>query len=237
MQSSCDFEIKVALIQHVPKIDFDVKLDSVKLSTDRLELVKKWSDDGKYYPANIIKHSIDFPKYPHLPSLKIGLEFAIKENADFHLWLEDDALILDNDIGEWPKMMENNLVGVYHLKKAGYINAAYMLSSINFDKLLLKEVNKSNRWDMSESMYPASDKKNKVNLWSKRLEPTIARLCQGKLTVLNAKNAARINLNKKSSSKDLVKIILRICPNEIELLHLDFDQKYIKEIINECRAY
>ncbi len=230
MRDLCDFEIEPYLIQHIGIDSSDGHLETNRLPNTKLDLVAEWTQSGKYSNAIIIQHNTTFSKYPSLPSVRIGVETAIETKADFHLWLEDDALIFDTHCGDWPNIMGGSFLGVYHAKKEGYVNSAYLLSSIKFDELLLPALQDQTQWDISESMYHNVNGQRMLNIHSKRLEPTIARYSRNRWALLNSDFAARINPNKNQSSVNLYRLVKSLAPESLSLLELDFDKEYLNYI-------
>ena len=111
---------------------------SAKLSSDaKTHLNAQWTDEGRYAGDTIVRYDESLkPRYSQLlPSYRIGMEIALRERADFHLWLEDDSIVLDRECGKWADLLAGRDAGVYG--RAQNICTAFFVSTPPFDTWLL----------------------------------------------------------------------------------------------------
>lgn len=115
------------------------RLASGKLSSGRLNKVKEFIYNGMYSNAEVIEHTTDCSNtWPALASVKLAARLTIKENADFHLWMEDDAIVYDTSCNKWATTLGSADVGLYRdTFHKGMINTAYFLSTKEFDSRLI----------------------------------------------------------------------------------------------------
>ena len=139
--------VAVFLVQHVgglpEKRNF---LRTSQLGQQCLERVRGWTEEGKFPGAEIIRHEERFEAYPHLPSLIRANEAALAWGADLHLWLEDDAIVADDQCDAWPDLMKENDAGVY--RERDIIHIAHFLSTRDFDERLRPRLLRPNWWDL-----------------------------------------------------------------------------------------
>jgi hypothetical protein len=120
------------------------RLESLKQGTKGLDLVRRFTEEGRYDGAEIIGHEIVHKPYPSIPSFHLGVKAALERDADFHLWLEDDALIVDPDCGRWDELLGPREVGVYNTFHA--LNPAYLLTRRCFDERILEPLSRYQDW-------------------------------------------------------------------------------------------
>ena len=61
----------------------------------------------------------------------------LEQNADFHLWIEDDAIVYDTECNVWATTLGSGDVGIYRdNSEKQMINMAYFLSTKEFDQRL-----------------------------------------------------------------------------------------------------
>ena len=138
-------EMSAVIIQHrADARGGNKRLTSLKQGTDGLELVRKFTEEGRYEGAEIIPHEIVHKPYPSIPSFHLGVKAALERNADFHLWLEDDALVIDPKCGRWNELLDNREVGVYNTFHA--LNPAYMLTRRSFDQRIEPRLAQYKKW-------------------------------------------------------------------------------------------
>lgn len=175
------------------------------LSTNRSkrtnQRVLQWQDEGMYEGAEVFSHSEWFPALPSLPSFLMAAEIALREDADYHLWLDDDAIVLDEECA-WEGIRE---AGVY--RENDIINQAYFVSRPMLDARMT-DMLRLVEGDWSHAG------KNAGYLLEKRL----ADMCRRKKQ-LEGRFAARIHMG--SGLGDVSRICLRACP--------DLDMKQIEE--------
>lgn len=120
------------------------RLESLKQGTKGLELVRQFTEEGRYEGAEIIGHEIIHKPYPSIPSFHMGVKAALDRNADFHLWLEDDALIVDPECCRWDERLGPREVGVYNTFHA--LNPAYLLTRRSFDARIVGPLSRYEDW-------------------------------------------------------------------------------------------
>jgi hypothetical protein len=108
---------------------------SNKVDETHVQKVRAAIDDGMFSHAKIIKHHEINEDWPALPSFVLAATLIPKVvNADFHLWLEDDAIVYDPDCGSWAITLGSHDVGLYqNTNEKQMINTAYFLSTNEFD--------------------------------------------------------------------------------------------------------
>src|SRR5579859_679223 len=105
----------------------DNLLESNRIEENKLKQTTEFIH--KYKGACIIPHKKVFPELYSIPSYKIGVVMALKESADLHLWLEDDAIVYDMNCKTWPEKMIGKDVGLYRqTMHISMINCAFMLT-------------------------------------------------------------------------------------------------------------
>lgn len=109
----------------------DERLASNRADASGLARVREFV---KTAPGAVVTHTEVFPDLYVLPSFRIGSAVAIKERADLHLWLEDDAIVYDPLCYLWPRLMRDTDIGLFrqtaHIPMA---NCAFLLTSYKFD--------------------------------------------------------------------------------------------------------
>lgn len=110
-------------------------LASNKMSIEHIDKVRRAIKGNMYPDAKIFEHTELCSTTPMMPSLKLALQLALKEHADFHLWLEDDAIVYDQQSDTWATTLGSADVGLYQdTDSKQLINTAYFLSTREFDK-------------------------------------------------------------------------------------------------------
>jgi hypothetical protein len=145
--------LDLCIIQHISKLKNNSFLLSSKLNNNKIDLVKKWTDRKMYKEAKIIQHNNIYYNYPSIPSYLLASNLAIKK-YDFHIWLEDDTLLYDENIKNI-----NNILGEYEI--ASYYNkdttpsyyeknfpcSSRTITRTSFDKKFINTFGKLNSWD------------------------------------------------------------------------------------------
>jgi len=205
-------ELKVYLIQHTGgfKRTIETRLETDKIPNSKLKLVQKWTKEGRYKGATIM--------------LIKGVEIAVKEKADFHLWLEDDALIFDKDCNKWPELMKGKYIGDY--EKNDIVRVAYLLTTKTFDKKLLPLLKTNmNKFQKHKDNY---DSLKNLEPW--KIESRLAIEGGNKRVLLNKNYAARAHQFSKKLRWDgehkIIKMIKKVAPKEKKIFDIDFG--YIK---------
>jgi hypothetical protein len=137
MKELSGFDFEIYLIQHTTPVEHFC-LASTSLNGEN---VKKFTDEGKFDGAHIIQHSTNNKECPPYPSYKIGVETALKEKADLHIWLEDDALIFDKNIKRWTEIED---VGTY--SEWRFIPVRHTITTRSFDERMLNKLN-TEKWN------------------------------------------------------------------------------------------
>jgi hypothetical protein len=127
MRDVLGFDLRVFVIQHQPMPMSDGPLETNR-SPRGTERVEQRTKDGMYDGAAVVSHSEWFPPLPSLPSVLMAAELGIEMAADYHLWLDDDAIVLDEECS-WEG---HDDVRVYRVNDI--VNQAYFVSSRGFDE-------------------------------------------------------------------------------------------------------
>jgi len=209
-------EIIVYLIQHVGGF-FGSKnfLETSMMPKEKLKLVREWTEQGRYEGAKIIQHSESQPHYPHMPSMRKGVEYALEENADFHLWMDDDVIICDEECDKWVDIIGSSDVGVYN-DKAEIINVGYFVSTPKFDRRMLPLMSNRKIWSIVKDNYDESGKLNPG-----RIEARLTLESQSR-AYLNETYRARMHRNRKSNAESVRKMVKELSPQEVDLLKIDY---------------
>lgn len=136
MQAVFPGEIEVVLVQHrsLPQ-NPDVFLETSATDPERGRRVVQWTEAGKFEPATVVTHDHHVPNYPSIPTFHLACKTALERNADFHLWIEDDALVVDESCGHWPEVFGRREMGVY--RHFSDVNAAFFVTRPSFDERAL----------------------------------------------------------------------------------------------------
>lgn len=131
-------EIKLFHIFHNTHVDH-IQLESNRdYGLTALDRVRYFIGNKWYGEATIIDHQEINLNHLILPSLIKCLEIAIAEQADYHLWMQDDAILFDKNCHMWQFLMKNHDIGLYrNTSHQKMINIAYFLSTLQFDEKLL----------------------------------------------------------------------------------------------------
>jgi hypothetical protein len=114
----------------------DPRLASTRDYTEQ-DLSKVRSFLPQYKHANIISHSELIPDMYTLPSFRIGMKVSILAKADLHLWLEDDAIVMDTF--DWLKTYKDEDVLLYRNTISDRMaNCAFMITSNSYDRKALR---------------------------------------------------------------------------------------------------
>lgn len=208
MQQRFPGEIEVLLIQHQAKQQRFARLQSAKLPADREQLLAEWTAAGRYQPASVLRHAEWHEPYPNLPSMQIAAEEALRRKADFHVWLEDDAMLVDEDCDRWEELLAGAELGVYR-SGAKMINHAWFISRPSFDQRILPGIKR--RW-----------------MWRRfsRLESWLRTQTKTAPAELEPRFATRHHHKEYpyTGMPWLVAAIAELCPEELDLLTIDFGE-------------
>ncbi len=197
--------IEVVLIQHrtLPG-GADGFLETTHVDLSWGQRVQQWSEDGRFAPADIITHDIQNPSYPSIPSLHFACRESLERGADFHLWLEDDALVWDPEFGRWPEMFGDREIGVY--RSFSDVNSAFFVTRPSFDRRVLSALEDYGRWSRAE-----------------RIERFLRKSVRTRRAHLNPAYAVRNhrNLYPFTGPRFVADMVRRLAPDEAHLLDLE----------------
>ncbi len=213
-------DLEVVLIQHEAKTQRFSRLQSAKLPAERERLVSEWTHGGRYDGARVLRHSEWHEPYPSLPSMQFAAEQALAARADFHVWLEDDALLLDESCARWDEQLGSAELGVYRSSDE-IINTAWFVSRPSFDRRILPGLRRRWAWRRFSRLEPWLRKK--TTHVPAQLEPHFATREHHQVYPYTGMNW-------------LVAKVAELCPDQLELLTLDFGDK-ASEAIAHYRKY
>lgn len=134
MQERFNGEVKLFHIFHASNGLASHMTSNRVLGAERVEQVQQFIDSGHYANAIILNHTTTSDKWPTLPSLQLAAATALKEEADFHLWLEDDAIVYDEACSTWATALGSGDVGLFmDTNEKQMVNTAYFLSTREYD--------------------------------------------------------------------------------------------------------
>lgn len=228
-------EIKVYLIQHIANVLTKedrqyTNMETAVMGDGRLRKVKEWTDRGMYNGAHIIRHTEPIGQFKTLlPSYRIGIEIAIHEDANYHIWLEDDSLIYDQKCNRWDELIGENDVGVY--RDCEHIHTCYLVSRPSFDKRLLP-ILKHGAVDGIEVFFKGEGR------WKPpkgHIEYYTTWACETGRSLLKKNFAARIH--RESGYNEIANLVRNVAPLEMKLLELDFEKfrSFPKIPGNDCK--
>ena len=204
MRRMIDGQVEVAIIQHrkIPR-NADTFLATNK-TAGGTQRVADWTRSGRFEAATIIGHDIEHPPYPSIPSFHLACEAALERRADYHLWLEDDALVWDEECDRWPEIFGPREIGVYRSFSA--INASYFVSRPDFDQRILSGLADYGHWSRK-----------------RRLEPWLWQNLRTRRVRLSPRYAVRTHFREYPFTGDrfVVDMVRRLCPQDLQLLDLE----------------
>lgn len=201
-------EIEAVVIQHRSDASGgNRRLESLRHSTDALQRVRDWTERGMFDGAEVRPHEVIHRPYPSIPTFHRGVEAALERDADFHVWMEDDALIVDFDCAWWDKLLGNTEVGVY--RKFHYLNPAYMVTRRSFAERIREPLSRYDDWKESS-----------------RLERFLAQQMVTSRTYLNPARAVRYHHKyyPYTGIRYVVEAVREHAPEALELLDVDFGE-------------
>jgi hypothetical protein len=146
MRARFNGEIKLYHIFHASNGLRSQMTSNLLLGPEKVEQTAQFIKEGHYKNATIVSHKKTSAKWPTLPSLRIAVKIALKEKADFHLWLEDDAIVYDKDCDTWATTLGSADVGLYmQTDKKQLINTAYFLSTREYDERFARSLQEYDR--------------------------------------------------------------------------------------------
>jgi hypothetical protein len=177
--------------------------------SEGMERVRRWTDeDGKYDAADeVFVHREIYVRYPSLPSVRYAVEVALDRDADFHLMLEDDALVCDEECGSWPEFFGPGEIGVYRYYH--YCNSAFLVMRPPFLRRILPGLQDYDSWNERS-----------------RLERFFFRHMRTTRTHLNPAAAVRAHPREfpYTGMGYVADMVRRIAPEKLRLLDIDFGE-------------
>lgn len=166
--------------------------------------VAEWTRAGRFEAAHVVAHERSHPPYPSIPSYHLACEVALDLGADFHLWLEDDALVWDEACGDWPGRFGDREVGVY--RRFSGINSAFFVSRPSFDARILHGLADYEAWTRA-----------------RRIEPWLAGRLRTPRVHLDPRCAVRSHRNVYPYTGDafVADLVRRLAPEDAHLLDLE----------------
>ncbi|MGD8862913.1 MAG: hypothetical protein PVI30_23065 [Myxococcales bacterium] len=208
MRETFPGEVELVIIQHrADASGGNARLETNRAGTadERLALVRRWTEEGRYEGAHIVPHEINHPPYPSIPSTHLSVREALDRDADFHLWLEDDALVDDTDCDRWDALLGGTEVGVY--RRFQHLNSAFLLTRPSFDRRIVDKLGDYGFWN------PRS-----------RLEVELRRNMRTRRTYLPMRHAVRYHHRyyPYTGLRYVVQRVREIAPEALPLLDEDF---------------
>ncbi len=202
-------EVEVVLIQHrADASGGGTELESIADGDGRakLELVRRFTEEGRYRNADIIAHDIRHPPYPSIPSYHLAVREALQRGADFHLWMEDDALVFDRQCGQWDSILGGTEVGCYR-RHSAHLHSAYLLTRPSFDARIVLQLADYESWT-----------------WKRRIEPFLRRNQATRRTILRRHYAVRYHHRYYpfTGLRYVVDAVREIAPEAVSELDLDY---------------
>lgn len=209
MQECFPGELEAVVIQHrANAAGGNRRLESLKGDSDeRLDRVLKWTEEGRFAGATVLPHDVIHRPYPSIPTVHRGVQAALERDADFHIWLEDDALLLDFDCADWDKLLGQSEVGVY--RRFHYLNTAYLVTRRSFAERIEKPLSRYDDWSENS-----------------RLEKFLWRQLATSRAYLKPENAVRYHHQyyPYTGLRYVADALRRIAPEALPLLDIDFGE-------------
>lgn len=200
-------EIETVLIQHRSLPDptrTDAFLETTSTDPSWSRRVVEWTEAGRYEGADVVTHEVHNPSYPSIPTFHRACVEALDRGADFHLWIEDDALVCDLSCGQWPRLFGWREMGVY--RYFSEINAAFFVTRPAFDRRALPKLERYDTWTKDE-----------------RIERYLRRTLRTPRVHLNPAYAVRTHRNAfpYTGTRFVADMVRRIAPEDLALLDLE----------------
>jgi hypothetical protein len=212
-------ELEVLLIQHQARNQSRSRLRSQRLGKEREHLVEQWTAEGRYAGAEIRRHDLWHAPYPSIPSYHIAVQAALERRVDFHLYLEDDALVLDPNCGRWDELMGSAEVGVYR-PRTHIINSSWFVARPSFDQRILPGLSRYWWWRRSS-----------------RIESWFKRRLRGEPAIFAESYAVKNHYREHpfTGMRFVVDRLTELCPAEVDLLEIDFGDE-ARRVIEDRRG-
>lgn len=210
MQAVFPGQIEVVLVQHRSLPDpkqSDPFLETTKTDPSWGERVVEWTEAGRYEGADVVTHDVHNPNYPSIPTFHRACVEALNRGADYHLWIEDDALVCDENCGRWPAIFGDREMGVY--RHFSEVNAAFFVTRPAFDERALPGLERYAHWTKGE-----------------RIERYLRRQLRTPRAHLNPAYAVRNHRNPfpYTGARFVAEMVRRIAPEDVELLDLELGE-------------
>lgn len=208
MQERFPGEMSCVIVQHrTDASGGNSRLTSLSEDDGGLERVRRFTEEGYYEGAEIITHDVVHKPYPSIPTIHLGVKAALDRGADFQLWMEDDALIIDPHCGRWDELLGAREVGVYNTFHA--LNSAYLLTRRSFSERIVKPLSQYKDWRESS-----------------RLEVYLRRQMRTSRVYFDRSFAIRNHYHTYpyASLPYVVERVRAIAPEAVHLLDLDFGE-------------
>ncbi len=201
--------LDVVLIQHQALGQGPTRLRSQRLGREREQLVEQWNAEGRYAGAEILRHDTWHAPYPSIPSYHLACRAALQRQVDFHLYLEDDALVLDPDCGRWDELLGSAEVGVYR-PRTHIINSSWFVARPSFDQRIRAGLARYWWWRRSS-----------------RIERWFRRQLRGKPAIFEQSYAVKNHYNEHpfTGMRYVVERLSELCSDELDLLEVDFGEE------------
>ncbi|MGF1510296.1 MAG: hypothetical protein ACFB9M_12425 [Myxococcota bacterium] len=199
-------EVEAVIVQHRSRASGGRHaLESGQLGDDKLDLVERWTREGRYAGADVIGHTVDHPPYPSIPGVHRCVQESLRRGADYHLWLEDDALVFDQECDRWDALLGEREVGVY--RRFHFLNSAYLLTRPSFDQRIVERLADYRWWT-----------------WSRRIEPFLRNQKRTKRAYLAMHHAVRYHHRyyPYTGLRYVVDALRDWAPEALPLLDVDF---------------
>lgn len=214
MRATWPGDVESVLVQHradaaSANSRFGSLQGSARGQNEALERVRRWTDvDGRYDSADeVLVHTEVYRPYPSLPSVRLAVEAALARGAEFHLMIEDDAIVCDEECGDWPAYFGPSEVGVYRYYH--YINSAFVVMRPRFLERILPGLRDAERWGARS-----------------RLERFLFRNLRTTRTHLNPAAAVRAHPREfpYTGAGYVADFVRRLAPADAHLLDIDFGE-------------
>lgn len=194
----------------------DTQLSTSTLDESHLNLVNDFIKNGMYPHANIIQHNDTNRELAFIPSVIRASQIAIENNADLHLWIEDDAIVYDPLCWQWPERVGCPIGTYRNTPRQKMVVCAYFISRLPFDQDLipvLRAYKREPHW--------------KYIQYGSQYERLLFMLTGQRVAVLNENCAFRHHPYDKYTKTRLdvegwLKKNLPISTKDLDLLKLDF---------------
>ena len=207
MRKAFGGEMEAVIIQHrADASGLNPRMESsLSAGEEKLARVRHWTEEGRYDGAEVVAHEIVHPPYPSIPSYHLAVKAALDRQADFHIWLEDDALINDPECGDWDRLLGVSEVGVY--RKFHHLNTAYLVTRRSFAERILPKLADYSAWN------PKS-----------RAEAFLRWNLRTSRSYLNPAHATRYHVREYpyTGLRYVVQAVREVAPDALGLLELDF---------------